>query len=434
MAHASRYRAHGLVYAISFVVFVVVATVAILLTRGYTIDLPHHSITKTGLLVLNATPTNGAYVTINGALNSERTRAHIKLSPGDYTVKVDKPGVIPWEKHFRLEPGKAVLEEDIALFSLKPNRHELTDAPALGLAISQNTRQVAMVTAVPEGVAVSVADLNENGTARKLTALPATFASPQSFSFSDDGNRLAISSATETAVLPLTGNGHVTLPLGGRVRFAPGQNDTVLVEQPGQVSRLRATEPTQPPELLEDRISSWTISAEAAYFAKTDGTVIRRDFHKDNRRELKADRPLVELSAAPNGDVVFARDAAQTLSVIQGEKLIKVAENVSTYAVSRDGSAVAYLGQRELHIWERATGTDKLVTRFTDPPETITTLPGAHAVLYLKQGSLHAIAADGSNDNVLSEAVGPQLSVTGPFSALTVNTANGRPMLLKLAD
>src|SRR3954470_17411882 len=114
-----RYRARLLFYFVSVTVFATAAAVAVLVASGYTVSLAGRTVSRTGLVVLNSTPSN-AYITVNNKLQQQRTNARVKLSAGSYHIKVDRPGVIPWEKDVRVEAGQAQLEENILLFSTEP--------------------------------------------------------------------------------------------------------------------------------------------------------------------------------------------------------------------------------------------------------------------------------------------------------------------------
>ena len=104
-------------------------TVAILYARGYRF-LPQNGRTRiegTGLLVLTSKP-DGARVIINDHL-STATNNTINLAPGEYDVRIEKDGYIPWDKKITVK--KEVVSEAIALlFPIAPKLEAITTTGA----------------------------------------------------------------------------------------------------------------------------------------------------------------------------------------------------------------------------------------------------------------------------------------------------------------
>src|SRR5438105_14801346 len=110
MPATRRYRARGWFYLLAVGLFGLMATVVLLIALGYSFRVRPLQITKHGLLVLDSAPAN-AYITINNKLRPERTNTRVKLAPGSYHVKVDKPDTLPWETNVDILPGGALLEQ-----------------------------------------------------------------------------------------------------------------------------------------------------------------------------------------------------------------------------------------------------------------------------------------------------------------------------------
>lgn len=397
------YRARLATYLIPIGLFAVVSTVAVLLVRGYSFDFASGGLRKAGLIVLDSSP-NNAYITINGALRPERTRATLKLTPGTYDVKVDMPGVHPWQEQIRLEPGQAVLDENILLFRTVPQRTDLTQTAVPGQALAPSGKALAWLGPGSSNVSLSVSQTGRTANARTVGDLPIAYAAPRLLGWSGDGSRLVVSAGDETRIVAVADGRTVTVPIGGRAAVAPGQPDAVIVEPtPGRLVRASAGTP-QSVEPYESDVTAWTVAGNLLYAARSDGTLVKHGGGND-RHVISQGHPLVELAAAPETDRVFGRAADGTVYLVGGSGLEQIATGAERFTVSRDGNQVVYLRQRELRLWNRTDGTDALLTRFTAVPEQLAVIPGGHYVLYGRSGELHAIAADGRNDTQLATGV-----------------------------
>ncbi len=424
------YRARWVSYVLPITLFLGMAVVVLLLVRGYSFDLAD-GLRKTGLIVLDSNPKN-AYITINDRVERERTRATLKLSPGEYDVKVDLPGVHPWRKRIRLEPGRAELEEHILLFRREPARAALTPSAPAAQALSSDGTGLGFLTADPGGATLSAARIKPGGPepAKILAALPAPYASPRSLAWSADGSRLVVSAGDETRIVDLDGGRAVALPVGGRAVAAPGRSDAAIVEpEPGRLVRVAngASEP------YENDVTAWTAAGDAVYVARTDGSLVRRGSGND-RRVVTRKPALVDLAAAAeNTEEIFGRNADKTLYRITDKDPEQLATDVDRYAVSRDGDQVVYLKERELRLWNRLEETDRLLTRFTEPPEQLAVVPGGYYVLYGRGGQFHAIAADGTNDVTLATGV-DLAGVINREQVLVRDRASGRSTDLTILE
>lgn len=418
MSPSRPYRARGLFYLVSTAIFVVAAAITVLYAIGYHLNLPNHRITKSGLLVLNSTPKN-AYITINDKLNPLRTSARVKLEPGHYQVKIDQPGVIPWEKEVDVQAGQAVFDEDILLFAAKPHATKLTDRSAAAVALSQNGRTVAYTVTQPTGVGLWRADFG--GTPEKLATLPATYGAPTSLAFSGDGSRVLVSTPAETTVTGTALPGLTKLPVSGQVRFAPGDRGRLVALNGSTL--IQADISTQATAPLEPTVTAWTASPDAVY-AVAAGQLIRRDLRTGVRKVI-AGPPLASLSAARGGDAVAGVTPDGTLYSVEGDKEVSVTTQAEAFSFDETGQFLAYASAHELNVRDRKAGTGSLITRSSSAFVGLSVITGGHYVLYVQGGQVHAIATDGSNDQPVAAtdayqlANGPSL-ITNPVAGLTV--------------
>jgi DNA-binding beta-propeller fold protein YncE len=376
-------------------------TIVLLLVRGYSFDLKD-GIHKTGLIVLDSNPKN-AYITVNNHVQPEKTRATLKLPPGEYDVKVDLPSVYPWEKQIKLDPASAELEEHILLFRKNTDPKTLTKTAPIAQSLSASGNEYAFLTANGNDVTLSLTKIKPDSieSPRQIATLPASYAAPRTFDWSADGSRVIASAGSETRIIKPEGE-TVTIPVAGRAASAPGQTDAAIIEpQPGSLVRATATT-TEP---YESDVTAWTPAGKAIYVARSDGSLARRG-NGSERRVISQQPVLTDLSAAAEDtEKVFGRDAGGTLYQVTDKGLERLANDVERYAVSRDGNQVAYLTQRELRLWDGLEERDDLLTRFTEAPEQLAVVPGGYYVLYGRSGEVHTIAADGTNDTTLASGV-----------------------------
>ncbi|MSU76057.1 hypothetical protein EXS54_01110 [Patescibacteria group bacterium] len=424
MAKTPTYRGHLAAYVISGVLFVVVATSAILATRGYTVDLNHGSVKKTGLLVLGSFP-DKAFITINDQVKDVHTRSRLSLNPGPYSVTVDLPTTHPWHKQIDIKPGEAVIEEDILLFTDHPNRIALTDAPVAGYALDASARKLAYLQASPDGVKVLVRDMDGKNQPKQVALLPANYGTPSSFSWSNDGNRLVASVAGESRIITIDGGTTATVSVGGKTALSPDQSDVLVAEsEPGTLVRVQTSGAIEP---LETDVVAWTVTNQAMYISRSDGSVIRRT--SSDRKVAGTGSVQVELVAAPDADRTFGRTADGTVTAFSSSPQ-EVTTNADRIVPGRGGQQLVYVRQRELRLWNGQDKTDDLLTRFTDVPAQLGVLPGGHYALFGSVTTINSIAADGSNTTELT-ATDTLLDVPN-HETLLVRNATGRLVGLEI--
>lgn len=97
-------------------VFLLVLPLIILNAKGYKYNYKAKKFELTGLLILKSTPASDLKIYIDGKLqNKYRTPLKVTLFSGEYRVKIEKEGFVPWEKFVKIEKGKITYEENIIL-------------------------------------------------------------------------------------------------------------------------------------------------------------------------------------------------------------------------------------------------------------------------------------------------------------------------------
>ncbi len=96
-------------------VFVISAPLLILSTAGYRYNAKTGSFETTGVLVIDTLPTK-ADIFINDRLNREKTDTILtRLYPGNYNIRIEKPGYHAWEKNLSIKPTLSTFIKDLPL-------------------------------------------------------------------------------------------------------------------------------------------------------------------------------------------------------------------------------------------------------------------------------------------------------------------------------
>lgn len=128
----------------------------ILFARGYRFNLETKSLKSQGILVANSFP-NGSQIYVNDKFSS-LTPDTLYLKPGNYTVRLQKEGYIPWQKPYAIR-GEVVSRTDALLFSTNPSLTPLTRQGVINPLLSPSKSGVVYLALPDESDAQSV----ENG-------------------------------------------------------------------------------------------------------------------------------------------------------------------------------------------------------------------------------------------------------------------------------
>ncbi len=253
-------------------IFLVTAPLVILYTAGYRWNNKKQRIEKVGLLFLRSKPADAA-IFLNAKLRRERTPTRIRnLIPGNYEVRMEKNGHLPWSKQLPVESELTTFAEGVFLFpetqpaplTLKANL--IVDGPGDRTVLIRSSGGISEVALFDMDTG------NETAVYRSKSALELTA------SFSADGNRLLI----------ITSRGTL------------------------QVSALefRTDNPTTPTQLLTVEPEDWPVSAISSPSndrrAITDGFEIALIDREGNREVItRLGEEIVSIVAHPSAPYVF---------------------------------------------------------------------------------------------------------------------------------
>ncbi|HKZ35290.1 MAG TPA: PEGA domain-containing protein [Patescibacteria group bacterium] len=134
-------RVPRIIVVVVFTLLVIGGTIfAIQFAKGYRPSLQTGSLQGTGLLAANSTP-RGASVLINDKLTTA-TDDTLNLPPGEYKIKIQQDGYIPWEKTLTIE-AELVTQTNTRLFPSVPDLKPLTFSGAVSPTPSPNGEKMA---------------------------------------------------------------------------------------------------------------------------------------------------------------------------------------------------------------------------------------------------------------------------------------------------
>lgn len=117
---AARGIFRALNYLLVLLVFLSATLVVICYSTGYKIDIKNKNFKQTGIIDVTS-DTQFASIYVNDRFIGNDSISLKNLEPKNYNIKVTKEGYHDWTKAVTLEPGSALLLNDIILFRINPN-------------------------------------------------------------------------------------------------------------------------------------------------------------------------------------------------------------------------------------------------------------------------------------------------------------------------
>ncbi|MGI5826386.1 MAG: PEGA domain-containing protein [Patescibacteria group bacterium] len=144
MINFAKYKLQVFFFIVSVVL--VGTFLAIKFTQGYRLDFTNKTIKPTGLLVASSVP-KGAQVFVNGELKTA-TDNTVSLEPGEYEIKIEKDGFLPWQKKLTVEK-ELVTPADALLFPRVPDLKPLTFDEAQNPQLSPDGSKIVYSVSYP---------------------------------------------------------------------------------------------------------------------------------------------------------------------------------------------------------------------------------------------------------------------------------------------
>ena len=129
-----------IIFILSLIFVFAVASVLVAFGRGYRLNLEERKIEGTGILTISSTP-EGAEIYLDGDLRDGTDASIPNLSPGKYSVRLEKTGFNTWEKEILIEKEK-VTPIEVVLFPSAPDLSALTFSGVVSPVISPDSTKV----------------------------------------------------------------------------------------------------------------------------------------------------------------------------------------------------------------------------------------------------------------------------------------------------
>lgn len=362
-----------LTFSILILFFIVLGTILfVFYGRGYRLDLGQGSpkVSKTGLLVTTSVP-DGAQVFINGNLTTA-TNNTLDLTPGEYTVKINKEGYFPWEKKMRVEK-ELVTKADALLLPLAPKLESITtlgaDGPVLDPSGIKIAYKVASQSARSNGIYVY--DMNARSVlslqtaAKQLTDDTADIFSTADLSWTPDG---------ESVIATIAGE------LGPVTYLLPANQFT---QSPQNVT---ATLPSLQTVWQTDRVEK--AASQVVGLKSQLKKVISDNFE------------IISWSPDDTKILYVASESAEIPFIIQ-PRLVGVDTLREVRSIKKGGVYVYDIREdRNTKIIEPDVENCKEEELAACNPEVLW-FPDSEHVLYVKDAQIHIMEFDGTNDTVV---------------------------------
>lgn len=140
---AENFRKHSsisnfLIRVLFFLIFCLIALIAIIYSLGFNINWQHFRIKETGIIYLDSSiGAIDANVQVNGVFKKKLPASFTKMPEGHYLATITKPDFISWSKNFEVYPSKVSVWEDVVLIKENINVRTASDEE-----VSQLNRQI----------------------------------------------------------------------------------------------------------------------------------------------------------------------------------------------------------------------------------------------------------------------------------------------------
>jgi len=191
----------------------VTTTVAILIARGYTVDISQKVLEQTGMALIQSTPKE-AKIYLNEKLVETTNAVLGSLTPQNYQLKIEKEGFSLWEKEITIFEG-LITEIDALLIPTSPQLTPLTSSGIGLFAPSPQGDRIAYTTRNANPPGIWVLDIsNPSAILNIIQENPRPIAADtRNYTFSLTEN-IAWSPKGDAILATLNPKGHVILDLG----------------------------------------------------------------------------------------------------------------------------------------------------------------------------------------------------------------------------
>lgn len=351
---------YGLIIA-GFIVFLVLAPLFVLFVSGQRFDINSRQFSHTGVLSV-ATKPAGATVTVNDA-DPKKTPVNVRfLLPGNYAVRITKPGYFPWQKQLDVRADRVTYAHvsDDAVSLLK-------DTPAQplvsGVSLYTVSRDSIFWTAGPDFNRTSLKDTTQTQTTTLAFTPTSLLSSPNNqWLLVSDSNHASLWSAAENTFTSLSTL--VTSPVVSDEGAVLG-----LVGAANEPQTLVWLHDRSAPVTVAQNVLSFTLAGQNLYYlqASTTGANLITQTIAENGQvsqpQMLGTNSTLTLPSylfVTDTKAVFAHSGNKLWLMGQAPQLL--ADNVSSVSLMSNDS-ILYRTGLEWRVRNANDGSDTLVTR-----------------------------------------------------------------------
>ena len=344
--------------------FIIISTYIIsLIARGYRFSIKDGLILNpTGMISATSRP-KGASVYVNEKLVTA-TDDTINLSPGVYSLKINKDGFLPWQKTITIKP-ETVYQADIQLFSAVPDLKPLTLTGAINP--SSNIENTKIVYAV-----ASASATKDNGL----------------YLIESNGLPVSLIRGISRQLFPNT----ATIDWSKySFTFSPNSREILATSLDGKINYLLNLDTFIDPAKLTDKTNdlstinqNWQIQTTTILAAKLD-------------RIPKEIQPLVSTSSAKN--IQFSSDENKILYLAQidGDITKNIITPPPAQSTQNQNRAIK---KDNYYVYDLKDDTNFLIGNKNDFTE-LRWIPNSNNIVFVQGQNLNVIDYDGTNQQTL---------------------------------
>jgi hypothetical protein len=414
--------------------FLIISPLVILYASGYQIDWRHLftplAVQKNGMTIINSEPA-GADIYLNNQQvhlfsnflardiipsegNAVRTPAHIKdLTPGAYDLRVEIPGYWPWERQINIFPGQITHVLDINLFK-KSSPELLAQVISQPIYLSPNNKKIFL------SAAGELFDLKSQTLGN---AIASGSASSTAVSWSTDSNRLTIDKNLlnlknpdkNLALDKIIGTGITDLKWNNEM-------DKIYYQYKNSIDVFDLNNKTNQTIVKENNILDYEIVNNNLYYIVQNGVDVELKFYSLNDKKI-----LKKINLPASGGYQLINPDAKLLNVYdqkyQTLYLIDpvvadanpIMETIDSVKKTEWASDNELIWANDYEIWalDLNKNENKLITRLSQPIESIIKTKTANYILYTTAKTVNVITWTASDDIQTTELSSVD-SITSP--------------------
>jgi len=371
-------------------------------TAGYRFHFPTQRFIKTGSISLSSLPRQ-AMVFLNEKKQGTTPILLDQLFSGSYKIRLEKPGYIPWEKWVSVKETSTTVLENINLF--------LEENPLLLSPLSQKTlinpSGKNFILILEQAAWIELWQSSFDQIEKKLLLrLPQSRSENLSFKWSALGTYLLIednqNEKTHWTVIDLEKNIQQKIEINQMspvsVMWDPDLDDTLYVQFPSGLYVFSLSQQTQ--EKLSDKTIMGIARGNDLLFVEnsiSQETLFVQKKGKNGLEEI--------VRSLPKGNYTFLK-APMFFALLQDEDQEKIylfetsRPNepllLSTHAREafwnpQNPFELLYVNEFEIHVYNLSTHTNELITRVSQPIDSIAWHPRANIIFYEENGKIVAL-------------------------------------------